>query len=135
MGLLLCQPARWLEVCQHARGSSRCSSRCPESPDVEPLCQMVAVPVHKTVLMVRFFACLWWYCLFYSLMWRPIGCVCHHFIVKSMYSLFYSLSRLKFVVEDTVYILCWFSNCTFIYHIAPDKQNRFNILYQFCLAF
>ena len=31
------------EVCQHARGSSR----CPESPDIVPLCQMVAVPVHK----------------------------------------------------------------------------------------
>ena len=38
---LLCQPARWLEVCQHARGSSQ----CPESPDIMPLCQMVAVPV------------------------------------------------------------------------------------------
>ena len=72
------------EVCQRARGSSRCpsrcSSRCPESPDVEPPCQMVEVPVHKIVLMVRFI-CLWWYCLFYSLMWRPIGCVCHHCIV------------------------------------------------------
>ena len=29
-------------------------------------------------------------------------------------------------MEDTVYILCWSSDCTFIYHIAPDKQNQFN---------
>ena len=36
-----------LEVCQHARGSSRCSSRCPESLDIVPLCQMVAVPVSQ----------------------------------------------------------------------------------------
>ena len=33
--------------------------------------------------------------VFYSLMWWPIGCVCHHLLFKVLfYSLFYSLDRL-----------------------------------------
>ena len=46
-----------LEVCQHARGSSRCSSRCPESLDVVPLCQMAAVPVSQDCTHGSVFVC------------------------------------------------------------------------------
>ena len=70
-----------LEVCQHARGSSRCSSRCPESPDVVPLCQMAAVPVSQDCTHGSVFLFVMMILIDFSLMWWPIGCVCHHFIV------------------------------------------------------
>ena len=81
------------------------SSRCPESLDVVPLCQMVAVPVHKTVLMVRFLFEMMMLIVLLSHVTAYWLCL-SPFIVSLMYSLFYSLIRLCFIMEDTVYSLC-----------------------------
>ena len=75
-----------LEVCQHARGSSRCSSRCPESLDVVPLCQMVAVPVsqdctHGSVYLLEMMILI----VFLFHVMGPIGCVCHHLLLVLVY--------------------------------------------------
>ena len=110
-----------LEVCQHARGSSRCSSRCPESPDIVPLCQMAAVPVSQDCTHGSVFVCnddIDWFLSHVMAYWLCLS----PFIVSLMYSLFYSLIRLCFIMEDNVYSLCLaFSNCAFINHTVPDK--------------
>ena len=69
------------EVCQHARASFRCSSRCPVKAQMLCHCaRWQQFQFHKTVLMVQIFACydeIDWFTLSCD---GPIGCVCHHFI-------------------------------------------------------
>ena len=80
----VCQPC--LEVCQHARGSSlKClcfpghGSQRSQMSWRPRHCATVPDGSNSTRLYLWFrFICnddIW---LFYSLMWWPIGCVCHH---------------------------------------------------------
>ena len=76
------------EVCQCVRGSSLkclcfpgCFLEVPAVLDVlkaKSLCHCARwLKTHKTVLMAQIY-CNDDFSMFYSLMWWPIGCVCHH---------------------------------------------------------
>ena len=101
------------EVCQHARGSSQkclcfpgCFLEVPAVQDVlkaKTLCHCARWFKFTRLYLWLRFICNDDFCVFYSLMWWPIGLCLSPFIVSL--SLFIVLD-LGFIMEDTVYSLC-----------------------------